>query len=82
MNMESTLRQEVRRNEMTETADGLALIGNEFTDEMKGWTLVHVRKERCSTQTAVTRCTYYKRFTTEEALQEAAASYGGLTRDR
>ena len=75
-------RREVMPDEMTETADGLALIGNEFTDEMKGWALVHVRKERCSTQTAVTRCSYYKQFTTEEALLGAAASYGGLTRDR
>lgn len=27
----------------------------------------------------VTRCTYYQRFTTDEALQAAAKSYGGLT---
>lgn len=72
-------RREVIPSEMTETADGLALVGEEFGDDMKGWALVHVRDERCSTQTAVTRCTYYKQFTTEEALQEAAASYGGLT---
>ena len=72
-------RREVMPGEMTETADGLALVSDEFADDMKGWALVHVRKEHCSTQTAVTRCTYYKQFTTEEALQEAAASYGGLT---
>ena len=72
-------RREVMPNEMTETADGLALISDEFADDMKGWALVHVRGESCSTQTAVTRCTYYKQFTTEEALQEAADSYGGLT---
>ena len=72
-------RREVTPGEMTETADGLALVSDEFADDMKGWALVHVRKERCSTQTAVTHCTYYKQFTTEEALQEAAASYGGLT---
>lgn len=75
-------RREVTPSEMTETADGLALISDEFTDDMKGWALVHVRNESCSTQTAVTRCTYYKEFTTEEALQEAAASYGGLTADK
>lgn len=74
-------RREVMPDEMTETADGLALISDEFADDMKGWALIHVRKENCSTQTAVTRCTYYKQFTTEEALQEAAASYGGLTKD-
>lgn len=75
-------RREVMPIEMTETADGLALISDEFADEMRGWALVHVRDERCSTQTVVTRCTYYQQFTTEEALQVAAASYGGLTKDR
>ena len=74
-------RREVLPNEMTETADGLALISDEFADEMKGWALVLTHGERCSTQTAVTRCTYYRQFTTEEALQTAAASYGGLTAD-
>ena len=74
--------REVMPNEMTATAEGLALTGSEFADEMKGWALVHVRGEQCSTQTAVTRCTYYKRFTTEKALQEAAESYGGLTDDK
>lgn len=72
-------RREVKPDEMTETADGMALVSDEFADEMKGWALVHVHGDRCSSQTAVTRCTYYKQFTTEEALQEAAASYGGLT---
>ena len=74
-------RREVVPDEMTETADGLALIGDEFADDMKGWALIHTHQERCSTQTVVTRCAYYKQFTTEEALQEAAASYGGLTKD-
>lgn len=74
-------RREVMPDELTETADGLALIGEEFADNMKGWALVHVHGDRCSSQTAVTRCTYYKQFTIEEALQAAAASYGGLTKD-
>lgn len=74
-------RREVAAREMAETADGLALMGDEFGDETKGWALVHVRKESCSSQTVVTHCTYYQQFTTEEALQEAAQSYGGLTRD-
>lgn len=74
-------RREVMPDEMTETADGLALIGSEFADDMKGWALIHVRDESCSTQTVITRSTYYKQFTTEEALQDAAASYGGLTKD-
>ncbi len=77
----SITRREVKYDEMSETSEGLALISDEFADDMKGWALVQVHKERCSTQTAVTHCTYYKRFTTEEALQEAAASYGGLTPD-
>ena len=74
-------RREVAAREMAETADGLALMGDEFGDETKGWALVHVRKESYSSQTVVTRCTYYHQFTTEEALQTAAQSYGGLTRD-
>lgn len=74
-------RREVSAREMAETADGLALMGDEFGDETKGWALVHMRKESCSSQTVVTRCTYYQQFSTEEALQEAAQSYGGLTRD-
>ena len=75
------MRREVMPGEMTEGTDGMALISDEFADDMKGWALVHVHGDRCSTQTAITRCTYYKQFTTEEALQEAAASYGGLTKD-
>ena len=75
-------RREVMPSEMADTTEGLALVSDEFADDMKGWALVHVHGDRCSTQTAVTRCTYYKQFTTEEALQEAAASYGGLTADK
>lgn len=74
-------RREVMPSEMADTTEGLALVSDEFADDMKGWALVHVHGDRCSTQTAVTRCTYYQQFTTEEALQEAAASYGGLTKD-
>ena len=74
-------QREVIPEKMTETPEGLALVSDEFADDMKGWALVHVRDERCSTQTAITRCTYYQQFTTEEALQEAAASYDGLTAD-
>lgn len=72
-------RREVMPDEMTETADGLALTGDGYGDEMKGWALVRVNGDRCSTQTIVTRCTYYQQFTTDEALQTAAKSYGGLT---
>lgn len=70
---------EVMPSEMTETIDGLAFINNEFDDDMKGWVLVHLHGECCSTQTAVIRCTYFRQFIAEGALQEASASYGGLT---
>ena len=75
------LRREVKVNEMVDTSNGLALVDDGFADDMAGWALIHVSGERCSSQTAVTRCIYYQRYTTEEALEEAAKSYGGLTRD-
>lgn len=56
----------------------LALVDEDFANENKGWALVHVIKERCSTQGLVTRCTYYEQFTTEEAMQNAAKTYGGI----
>ena len=58
-----------------------ALKGKEFANPMRGWALVLVNGERCSPQTIVTRCTYYQQFTTDEALQVAAKSYKGLTKD-
>ena len=70
---------EVRWSDMT-VADGhLALVDEEFADEMKGWALVKVIDDRCSSQTIVTRCTLYEQYTTEDALEAAAKSYGGLT---
>jgi hypothetical protein len=57
----------------------LALVGEEFADDMKGWALVKVIGDRCSPQTIVTRCTVYQQYTTEDALERAADSYGGLT---
>ena len=76
------VRFTVRRvalGEFAEVGGCLALEGAEFADEMKGWALVRVDGERCSTQAIVTRCSYYQQFTTDEALQTAAKSYGGLT---
>ena len=70
--------REVKYNELTEMEGCLALVDNVFADEMKGWALVHIIGQRCSSQGIVTRCTYYEQFTTEEALQNAAKSYGGL----
>lgn len=74
-----TMRQ-VPRSEMTVVDGKLAIVGAEFADEMKGWALVRVDADQCSPQTVVTGCTYYQQFTTEEALAEAAKSYGGLTK--
>jgi hypothetical protein len=70
---------EVERNRFVEVDGCLALVDEVFADEMKGWALVRVDGERCSTQSLVTRCRYYEQYTTEEALLAAAATYGGLT---
>ncbi len=71
----------VKVTEMTQTETGLALVGEEYADENKGWALVHVSKDRCSTQGIVTRCTLYQKYTTEEVMLAAAESYGGLTQE-
>ena len=57
----------------------LILKGDEYADPMKGWAIVRVAGDQCSPQTIVTRCTLYQQYMTEEALQRAAKSYGGLT---
>lgn len=65
-----------------QAVDGrLALVGDDYADDMTGWALVHIRGARCSSQQVVTRCTYYQPFTTEDALLAAAATYGGLTKE-
>ena len=66
-------------NDLTVVDGHLALVGEEFADEMKGWALVKVIDNRCSQQTIVTRCTVYQQYTTKDALERAADSYGGLT---
>ena len=71
--------REVSWWDMTVVDGRLALVGEEFADEMKGWALVKVIDNRCSQQTIVTRCTLYQQYTTDEALEVAADSYGGLT---
>ncbi len=71
--------REVSWWDMTVVDGRLALVSEEFADEMKGWALVKVIDNRCSPQTLVTRCTVYEQYTTEEALKRAADSYGGLT---
>ena len=70
--------RKVMRSEFVETNGFLALVDDDFADDMKGWALVRVNGKRCSSQGIVTRCTYYEQFTTEEAFQEAVKSYGGL----
>ena len=72
--------KEVSRTDMTAVDGHLALVSEEFADDMKGWALVRVINDRCSPQGIVTRCTFYQQYTTEEALQAAADSYGGLTK--
>ena len=71
--------RKVTLSEMVEVEGCLALEGEEFADEMKGWALVRVAGDRCSPQGIVTRCSYYQQYTTDAALKAAAASYGGLT---
>ena len=70
--------REVGREEFVSVDGSVALAGEEFSNEMRGWALVRLGTKGCSSQGIVTRCTYYERYTTEEALQEAAKSYGGL----
>ena len=60
----------------------LALIGDLFADPMFGFALVRILDGHVSSQRVVTRCTYFERYTTEEALQAAAKSYKGLTGER
>ena len=64
---------------MTVVDGQLAFVGEEFADDMKDWALVLVSENHCSSQIIITRCTLYQQYTTEEALQVAAKSYGGLT---
>ena len=70
--------REVKRDEFTLVGGCLALVDNDFENDMKGWALVRAMGKNCSTQSIVTRCKYYVQFTTEEAFEDAAKSYGGL----
>jgi hypothetical protein len=72
-------KRDILWSELTVIDGHFALKGEEFADDMKGWALVRVVDDRCSPQSIVTRCTLYEQYTTEEALQIAAKSYGGLT---
>ncbi len=70
---------EVQPNDVQEADGCMALINTAFADERKGWALVREKEGHVSTQRVVTRCSLYEMYTTEEALQAAAESYGGLT---
>lgn len=67
--------REVKDNELVEATGGLALVGDEFADDNRGWALVMTDGKRCSSQGIVTRCTLYKQYTTQEALITAAKSH-------
>lgn len=71
--------REVSWEEMTFVDDHYVLKDEAFADDMKGWALVLVRGEKCTSQAIVTRSTFFQSYTTEEAMQSAAESYGGLT---
>lgn len=72
-------KRQVSWDEMTLVDGCYALKDPCFADDMKGWVLVMVKGERCSSQALVTRCTLYEKYMTDEALEAAADSYGGLT---
>ena len=80
-NADSENPQPFRDIELREVHGRLALVGEVFGDEMKGWALVRRDAEdlRVSSQRIVTPCRLYEQYTTEEALQRSAESYGGLT---
>lgn len=65
--------------DVVEVEGGIAMTGERFADAMAGFGLVQVIDGQVGRQRVVTRCTYYERYTTEEALEAAAKSYGGLT---
>lgn len=72
-------RRNVNPVELT-VADGcLALTGEVYGDSARGWALVRQRRRLCSTQRLVTAATAYLDYRSPEALERAAASYGGLT---
>ena len=68
----------VQPDEFTFVDGCLALVDSDFANEAKGWALVRLQGKNCSSQGIVTRCKVYEQYTTEEALQTAAKSYGGL----
>ena len=67
--------RKVTKDDMTETDNGLAMVGDDFSNPNKGWALVLVKGKRCSSQGIVTNCTLYQQYTTEAAMITAAESH-------
>ena len=67
--------RKVTKDELIETDNGMALVGDDFVNTNKGWALVLVKGKRCSSQGIVTRCTLYQQYTTPEAMISAAKSH-------
>ena len=67
--------RKVLKDEMTETDNGLAMVGEDFSNPNKGWALVLVKGKRCSSQGVVTNCTLYQQYITEAAMITAAESH-------
>lgn len=65
----------VTKDELIETDNGMALVGDDFANTNKGWALVLIKGKRCSSQGVVTRCTLYQQYTTPEAMISAAKSH-------
>jgi len=76
--MVNFMMREVKRDEFAVVGGCLALVNNDFANEMKGWALVRVIGKNHSTQSIVSRCKYYERYTSEEAMEAAVKSYGGF----
>ena len=64
---------------LTNVHSTILFVGDIFADSMFGFAIVRKEGDHVSSQYVITSCTYYQRYTTEEALQTAANSYGGLT---
>lgn len=67
--------RKVEKDELTETDNGLAFVGEDFANINKGWALVLVKGKRCTSQGIVTRCTLYQQYTTQEAMISAVKSH-------
>ena len=67
--------RKVTKDELIETDNGFALVGEDFVNTNKGWALVLVKGKRCSSQGIVTRCTLYQQYTSQEAMISAAKSH-------